>query len=131
MEEVYVGLDVSDRSTHECLVDGWGVVIWSGACATDPEVIARTLAARAKGLARAVLETGALSAFLYHGLLERGVRVVCVCARHAKGGAGRPGEQERPTRRRRPDGPGGPRPKATQGRSRLYCRGPQGTPPVT
>jgi transposase len=31
-----------------------------------------------------VLETGALSAFLYHGLSERAVPVVCICARHAK-----------------------------------------------
>lgn len=85
MVEVYVGLDVSDKSTHLCVVDGLGAVIWSGACATDPEVIARTLKTRAAGVARVVLETGALSAFLYHGLVERGVPVICVCARHAKG----------------------------------------------
>ena len=59
--------------------------MWSGACATDPEVIARTLKVRAKGLKRVILETGPLSAFLYHGLVERGVPVTCVCARHAKG----------------------------------------------
>ena len=40
MVEVYVGLDVSDKSTHVCVGDGSGGVIWSGACATDPEVIA-------------------------------------------------------------------------------------------
>lgn len=57
----------------------------AGACATDPEVIARTLKTRAPGLVRVVLETGPLSAFLYHGLAERGVPVICVCARHAKG----------------------------------------------
>jgi transposase len=83
--QVYVGLDVSDKSTHLCVVDGCGDVIWSGSCATDPEVIAKTLKTRAPGLQRAVLETGPLSAFLYHGLIERGVPVVCVCARHAKG----------------------------------------------
>ena len=85
MVEVYVGLDVSDKSTHLCVVDGSGGVIWSGACATDPEVIARTLERRAPGLKRVILETGPLSAFLYHGLVEREVPVVCVCARHAKG----------------------------------------------
>ena len=85
MVEVYAGLDVSDKSTHVCVVDGSGVVVWSGACATDPDVIARTLKTRARGLVRVVLETGPLSAFLYHGLAERGVAVICVCARHAKG----------------------------------------------
>jgi transposase len=85
MVEVYAGLDVSDKLTHVCVTDGSGVVVWAGACATDPEVIARTLKSRAPGLVRTILETGSLSAFLYHGLAERGVPVICVCARHAKG----------------------------------------------
>ncbi len=85
MVEVYAGLDVSDKSTHVCVMDGSGAVLWTGACATDPEVIAKTLKSRTPGLVRVVLETGPLSAFLYHGLTERGVPVVCVCARHAKG----------------------------------------------
>lgn len=85
MVEVYAGLDVSDKSTHICVTDGSGAVLWAGACATDPEVIAKTLKSRAQGLVRVVLETGPLSAFLYHGLVERGVAAICVCARHAKG----------------------------------------------
>ena len=85
MVEVYAGLDVSDKMTHVCVVDATGATVWAGARATDPEVIARTLKTRAAGLARVVLETGPLSAFLYHGLIERGVPVTCVCARHAKG----------------------------------------------
>ena len=85
MVEVYAGLDISDKSTHVCVVNGSGDVVWSGACATDPGVIAKTLKARAPGLGRVVLETGTLSSFLYHGLVERGVPVTCICARHAKG----------------------------------------------
>jgi transposase len=85
MVEVYAGLDVSDKSTHVCVTEGKGAVVWAGACATDPEVIARTLKMRAPGLARVILETGPLSTFLYHGLSEREVPVTCVCARHAKG----------------------------------------------
>ena len=85
MAEVYAGLDVSDKMTHVCVADGSGEVVWAGACATDPDVIARTLKARAPRLVRVVLETGPLSAFLYHGLEERGVPVTCICARHAKG----------------------------------------------
>jgi transposase len=81
----YAGLDVSDKATHICVVDSSGRVVWRGMCATDPQVLAETLGRRCPDLARAVLETGALSAFLYHGLVERDVPVVCICARHAKG----------------------------------------------
>ena len=81
----YAGLDVSDKSTHICIVEEAGAIVWRGVCATDPEVIVRTLARRCPDVCRVVLETGALSAFLYHGLIERGVPAVCICARHAKG----------------------------------------------
>lgn len=85
MTITYAGLDVSDKSTHICLVDGAGAVAWRGVCATDPEVLARTLEKHCPQVVRVVLETGALSAFLHHGLTERGVPVTCICARHAKG----------------------------------------------
>jgi transposase len=85
MIEVYAGLDVSDKTTHICAVDKDGKVVWRGVCATDPEVIANQLKSHCAGLVRVVLETGTLSSFLYHGLAERGVCVVCICARHAKG----------------------------------------------
>lgn len=82
---IYAGLDVSDKSTHICLVDEAGAVAWRGVCATDPQVLAQTLGKRCPDVTRVVLETGALSAFLYHGLSERGVPAVCICARHARG----------------------------------------------
>jgi transposase len=81
----YLGLDVSDKTTHLCAVDEAGAIGWRGICATDPEAISRTIARHSGDVVRVVLETGALSAFLYHGLVERGVPVVCICARHAKG----------------------------------------------
>jgi transposase len=85
MPATYCGLDVSDKSTHLCVVDADGKVIWRGVCATDPAALAATLSKRAPDLVRVVLETGPLSAFLYHGLIERSVPAICVCARHAKG----------------------------------------------
>ena len=85
MATTYCGLDVSDKTAHVCVVDGDGKVIWRGVCATDLSALATTLGKHARGLARVVLETGSLSSFLYHGLIERDVPVVCVCARHAKG----------------------------------------------
>ncbi|GAA0300088.1 IS110 family transposase [Sphingomonas oligophenolica] len=82
---IYAGLDVSDKTTHICVVDGTGAIVWRGVCASDPEVVAKTLRREARGLSRVVLETGPLSTFLYHGLIEREVPVLCICARHAKG----------------------------------------------
>lgn len=81
---IYAGLDVSDKTTHICVVDAEGLVIRRDVVASDPDVLARWLTRHAKGLVRVVLETGPLSTFLYHGLIERGVPVICICARHAK-----------------------------------------------
>jgi transposase len=81
---IYAGLDVSDKTTHVCLVDGDGSVLKRDVVATDPDVLAKWLNKHCPGLARVVLETGPLSTFLYHGLVERAVPVICICARHAK-----------------------------------------------
>ncbi len=85
MSEVYVGLDVSDKTTHICAIDNDGKVTWRGVCATDPQAIASHLIKHCPGLVRVVLETGTLSSFLYHGLTELGLPIICICARHAKG----------------------------------------------
>jgi len=85
MKQIYAALDVSDKSTHVCVVDGAGAIVWRGICATDPDALASVLKKRCPAVVRVVLETGPLSAFLYHGLVERGLPAICVCARHAKG----------------------------------------------
>jgi transposase len=85
MDQIYAALDVSDKSTHVCVVDGAGTIVWRGVCATDPDAVATVLKKRCPSVLRVVLETGPLSAFLYHGLVERGLPAICVCARHAKG----------------------------------------------
>lgn len=60
---IYSGPDVSDKITHACVVGDEGDAVWRGVRATDPEVIAKTLARHAPGLVRMVLETGPLSRF--------------------------------------------------------------------
>ena len=82
---IYAGLDVSDKQTHICVVDAEGAVMRRDVVASDPDALARWLKRHCAGLMRVVLETGPLSAFLYHGLTERDVPVTCICARHAKG----------------------------------------------
>src|SRR5579863_7114927 len=81
---IYAGLDVSDKQTHICVVDAEGAVIRRDCVASDPEALGKWLKRHCAGLTRVVLETGPLSTFLYHGLVERAVPVICICARHAK-----------------------------------------------
>lgn len=81
---IFAGLDVSDKTTHLCVVDGEGVVVRRDVVVSDPEILTRWLKRHCDGLVRVVLETGPLSTFLYHGLTERGVPAICICARHAK-----------------------------------------------
>ena len=72
---IYAGLDVSDKTTHLCVVDADGVVLKRDGVASDPDVIAKWFGKHCPGLIRVVLETGPLSTFLYHGLIERSIRV--------------------------------------------------------
>ena len=82
--EQFVGLDVSQKLTHVCVVDREGKVLWRGSCATTPEEIAKTVRIQAPEAARIGLETGLLSPWLWHGLKNIGVPVTCLDARHAK-----------------------------------------------
>lgn len=81
---MYAGLDVSDKVTHICVVDGEGVVLRRDVVASDPDALAKWFKRHCPGVVRVVLETGPLSTFLYHGMAERGCPVTCICARHAK-----------------------------------------------
>jgi transposase len=80
----YVGLDVSQKSTNVCVVDGSGHQLWSGKCLSTPNAIAQTVRERAPLAERVGLETGPLCVWHYHGLKALGVPVFCIDARHAK-----------------------------------------------
>ncbi len=60
---IFAGLDVSDKTTHICVVDSDGVVLRRDVVASDPDVLAKWLGKHAKNVARVVLETGPLSTF--------------------------------------------------------------------
>jgi transposase len=81
----YAGFDVSQRDTQLCIIDAQGAVLWTGKVATDPDVLDQALRAHAQSLARAVLETGALSNWLATRLLAAGHPIVCIDARAAHG----------------------------------------------
>ena len=82
--EQYIGLDVSLKETHICVVDGRGAVLARGREATQPDLLARAIECLAPGARLAVLETGGQSSWLHSELTARGVPAVIVDARRAK-----------------------------------------------
>ena len=82
--EQYIGLDVSLKETHICVVDGSGAVVARGREVTQPELLAAAIGKLAPSVDLAVLETGGQSSWLQRELAERGVPAVIVDARRAK-----------------------------------------------
>lgn len=80
----YVAFDVSLRSTSVHVVDEAGKCLWRGKCASEPDVLAAVVRKRAPEVVRVGLETGFLSTWLCHALIEAGLPVVCMDARQAK-----------------------------------------------
>lgn len=80
---LYAGLDVSKDETAICVRDDNGLVVWSGKTATEAAAIADALARQSEPPVRVVLETGRMSNWLHHALIDRGVPSVCVDARQA------------------------------------------------
>ena len=50
--EQFVGLDVSQKLTHVCVVDREGKALWRGSSSTTPEDIAAAVRAHAPGAVR-------------------------------------------------------------------------------
>src|ERR1700760_2242474 len=80
--EYFAGLDVSMEETHICVLDREGAVIYEVKVPSTPADIEVALAS-APACRRVVFETGRMAPMLYHGLIERGVPVVCIESRQA------------------------------------------------
>lgn len=61
--ELFIGLDVSQESTHLSVVDSTGKELWQGKCLTAPDAIAERVKreTRRGRLVRIGLETGPMS----------------------------------------------------------------------
>lgn len=82
--EQFIGLDVSQKETHVCVLDKEAKVCWRGKTLSTPEAIAETIRQHAPYAVKVGLETGPLSTWHWHGLKDLGIPVICLCARHAK-----------------------------------------------
>lgn len=81
---LYVGLDVSQKTTAICAVDERGDRRRRGVCATDPQAIAGRILQHAGADAKVGVETGAMTPWLVHGLRGAGISVACLDARRVK-----------------------------------------------
>jgi transposase len=82
--EQYVGLDVSQKETAICVVDGEGKRVWQGTCRSTPDVMAEIVRKRAPQAIKVAMETGPLAVWHWHELKAAGLSIVCIHARHAK-----------------------------------------------
>jgi len=81
----YIGLDLSQKVTHICVVDETGEVVGRGREVTQPELLAAAIGKLAAQVERVILETGGQSSWLQRELRALGVPALIVDARHAKG----------------------------------------------
>ncbi len=83
--ERYVGLDVSLKTTAICVVDRNGKIVSEAMVGSDPDAIAAFVKAKAADAVRIGLETGPTATRLWSELKQRGLPVICIDARHARG----------------------------------------------
>ncbi|PIL21994.1 hypothetical protein P775_01470 [Puniceibacterium antarcticum] len=75
--DYFAGLDVSLEKTHICVLDPEGTIVGETVAASTPEAIAAALS-KAPACRSVVFETGRMVPMLYHGLVERGVPIICI-----------------------------------------------------
>ena len=81
---LFVGLDVSQKTTAVCVVDSSGQRRWRGQCHSTPAELIRTIECHAGNDACVGIETGAMTPWLVHELRAGNIDIVCIDARHAK-----------------------------------------------
>jgi transposase len=78
-------LDVSLNETAICVVDEDGIVVTEGKAASEPDDLARWLAATGLTITRVGLEAGPLSPWLHTELRVAGLPAICIETRRMKG----------------------------------------------
>jgi transposase len=80
----FAGLDVSVKETSVCIVDDTGKIVREVKVASEPEALLQVLGKPAYRFKRIGLEAGPLSQWLFSGLAEAGLPVICVETRHMR-----------------------------------------------
>src|SRR5882724_7860536 len=80
----FAGMDVSVKETNVCIVDDTGKTVREVKVASEPEALLAVLANPAYRFKRIGLEAGPLSQWLFSGIAEAGLPVICVETRHMR-----------------------------------------------
>jgi transposase len=80
----FAGLDVSVKETSVCIVDDTGRIVREVKVASEPETLLQILGNPTYCFKRIGLEAGPLSQWLFSGLAEAGLPVICVETRHMR-----------------------------------------------
>ena len=99
--EQYVGLDVSQKETAICVIDGEGKRVWQGTCRSIPDMMAEVVRTRAPLAVKVAMETGPLAVWHWHELKKAGVTDCLYPRPPCEGGALDANQQDRCQRRLR------------------------------
>lgn len=81
---LFVGLDVSLKTTSICIVEADGSPVWEGKAESEPSALVRALARWRADMASVGIEACPLSEWLHGALTESGYPMVCIETRHAQ-----------------------------------------------
>lgn len=81
---LYVGLDVSLKTTAICVVEADGSLVWEGKAESEPTPLVKALLRWQEQITLVGLEACPLSEWLYGALVESGFKTVCIGTRHAQ-----------------------------------------------
>jgi transposase len=81
---LFVGLDVSLKTTSVCVVAADGSPIWEGKAESEPTAIVKVLIRWREEIVLVGIEACPLSEWLYGALVESGFNIVCIETRHAQ-----------------------------------------------
>ena len=81
---MFVGLDVSLKTTSICVVEADGSPIWEGKAESEPTSLVKALLRWRGRITLVGIEACPLSEWLYGALVESGFQTVCIETRHAQ-----------------------------------------------
>ena len=81
---LYVGLDVSLKTTSICVVHADGSPVWEGKAESEPTALITAMMRWRELITLVGIEACPLSEWLYGALVECGFRTVCIETRHAQ-----------------------------------------------